>query len=78
MRVTVIGKQKLQGRSKKTGKELNGTIIYFESISPQVEGMRCDSTLIMAAQMPYNDIKVGKDLMLDYDRSGYVAGVSLP
>lgn len=77
MRVTVVGKQKLQGKSKTTGRELNGSIIYFESISPNVEGMRADSALIGSNFMAFDQIKVGKELMLDYDRNGYLVSVSL-
>lgn len=76
MRVTVVGKQKLQGKSKKTGNALDGTIVFFESISPMVEGVRADSTIVMSSHMDFNEIKVGKDLMLDYDRSGYLVSVT--
>lgn len=75
---TVIGIEHRSYVSKKTGKNVEGYNLYLsqEVDAPNVMGVRCFSEWIQP-DMYSDDIEVGSDVTLSYNRFGRVAGVSV-
>lgn len=72
MRVTVIGKERVDKVSKKTGEKMDKTIVHFTHKKRGVEGVAVQSVWVDASFLPYAEIVVGKDYALDRDERGYL------
>lgn len=77
MTVTVVGKSRRVGTSKK-GKDYDFTILmaeYSMRSNDENEGVQVDRINIDARMMPYALIVVGATYSLDFDRNGYLLGI---
>lgn len=75
---TVIGIEHRSYVSKKTGKNVEGYNLYLsqEVDDRNVIGVRCYSEWI-SPELYSDDIEVGSEVSLSYNRFGRVAGVSV-
>lgn len=75
---TVIGIEHRSYVSKKTGKDVEGYNLYLsqEVDDRNVMGVRCYSEWI-APELYSDDIEVGSEVSLAYNRFGRVAGVTV-
>lgn len=77
MKVTVVGKSRRAGTSKK-GKAYDFTTIMVEysmRANDDNDGVQVDRINVDARMMPYALIVVGTMYDLDYDRNGYLLGI---
>ncbi len=77
MKVTIIGKEKVNYLSKKTGKEVNGCILHFKSpiALDKGEGDKCDNEYVKTEMA--NGIDVGDTVEFLYNRFGTVEEIRL-
>lgn len=68
---TVLGKRPVEFTAK-DGKEVKGVSLYLGYEAEGVEGMVTDKVFIPAAKMPKNDIVVGSEVDVLFDRRGKV------
>ena len=75
---TVIGIEHRSYVSKKTGKNVEGYNLYLTQVTDEknVMGVRCYSEWL-SPEMFSDDIEVGSEVMLSYNRFGRVAAVSV-
>lgn len=75
---TVIGIEHRSYVSKKTGKNVEGYNLYLtqETDDKNVMGVRCYSEWL-SPEMYSDDIEVGSEVTLSYNRFGRVAAVSV-
>ena len=73
MKVTVIGREHIEGTGKKSGKPFNLNIVHFNIKKNGVEGMSAEKAILDAITYPMTDIQVGKAYNLEYDSRGFVA-----
>lgn len=76
MKVTVIGKEKMKGVSRKTDRPFDGSIVHMTFRKAGCEGIACDSTYIDANLRYFEEINVGKVYDLDRDGRGYIVDFS--
>lgn len=77
-RIKVIGKQRFEGKSRKTGNDYNFIAVHFISdLGSRGVGQRGDSINLDPAFYPYDDIQVGKEYDVSYGRFGRVDGFVL-
>lgn len=77
MTVTVVGKSRRAGTSKK-GKDYDFTTLMVEysmRANDENEGVQVDRINIDARMMPYAHIVVGATYYFDFDRNGYLLGI---
>ena len=77
MKVTVVGKSRRAGTSKK-GKDYDFTILmaeYSMRVNDDNDGVQVDRINVDARMMPYALIVVGTTYDLDFDRNGYLLGI---
>lgn len=77
MKVTVVGKSRRVGTSKK-GKDYDFTTIMAEypmRVDDDNEGVQVDRVNVDARMMPYVLIVVGTTYDLNFDRNGYLLGI---
>lgn len=77
MKVTVVGKSRRAGTSKK-GKPYDFTTImaeYSMRANDENDGVQVDRINVDARMMSYALIVVGATYVLDFDRSGYLLGI---
>ena len=72
MKVIVLGKENINGTSKKTGKEYNLNMIHITYKRNGVDGQAVDTVALDANTYPIASIAVGKTYDLDRDGRGYV------
>lgn len=72
MRIKVIGKQHLQGTSKRTNNPYNFIQIHHVSPARGVEGLAARTFSLDPNLMLFDDIKVDAEYDVDFDQSGYV------
>lgn len=77
-RIKVIGKQRFEGKSKKTGNDYNFISVYFISeLGTRGMGQRGDNINLDPVFYPYEDIQVGREYDVSYGRYGRVDGFVL-
>lgn len=76
MKVKVVGKQELQGTSKKTGNSYHMIFVYINSQANGVFGLRADRVTLDPSMVPFQSINVGLDYNIDFDQRGQVVGFS--
>ncbi len=77
MKVTVLGKSRHAGTSKK-GKNYDFTTLMVEysmRADDDNDGVQVDRINVDARLMPYSPIFVGGTYELDFDRNGYLLGI---
>ena len=70
----VIGKKPVSFTAK-DGKEITGTTYYLGYETDGVEGMATDKVFISAAKMPKDDIAVGSEVDVLFNRYGKVEAI---
>lgn len=73
MKVTVIGKEHIEGTGKKSGKPFNLNVVHFNAKKNGVEGVAAETAMLDAKAYPITEIQVGKAYNLEYDSRGFVA-----
>lgn len=76
MKVTVLGKEKMQGVSKKTGGEFCGTMVHVTYPKMRCEGKAVETVFIDESYLPYGRIAPDRVYDLDRDGRGYIIGFS--
>ncbi len=77
-KIKVIGKQRFEGKSKKTGNDYNFISVYFISdLGSRGIGQRGDSINLDPTFYNYEDILVGREYEVSYGRYGRVDGFIL-
>lgn len=77
MKVTVVGKSRRAGSSKR-GKDYDFTIImaeYSMLSNDDNDGVQVDRIIVDARMMPYALLVVGATYDLDFDSRGYLLGI---
>lgn len=77
MKVTVVGKSRRAGTSKK-GKDYDFTTLMVEyslRANDDNDGVQVDRINVDARMMPYALIVVGATYLLDFGRNGYLLGI---
>lgn len=74
MVVKVIGKQHMEGTSKKSGNEYNINIVHCIGRDPQVNGFAAMNVTLNAKDYPLDTILLDKEYNLDYGPRGFVVG----
>ena len=77
MKNTVVGKQHLEGISKKTGNPYSMNIVHFTAPEDGVIGVSCNTQNLDPITYPFDSIQVGKEYDLQYNRRGYVTTFAL-
>lgn len=72
MKVTVIGKERIKGVSKKTGKDFDMTVVHYCYKRPGVDGTAVDTLTLNAIKFPPDRIYCDEDYNIDRDNNGYV------
>ncbi len=70
----VLGKRPVSFTAK-DGKEVKGVSLYLGYETEGVEGMAADKVFIPAAKMPKNDIVVGAEVDVLFNRYGKVEAI---
>lgn len=77
-KIKVIGKQRFEGKSKRTGNNYDFIAVYFISeLGSRGVGQRGDSINLDPAFYTYEDIQVGKEYEVSYGRYGRIDGFVL-
>ena len=72
MKIKVIGKAHLEGKSKRTGKDYNFNQIHYLGAAYGVEGQAALTQSLDPAQVPYDSIVIGAEYAIEFDNRGYV------
>lgn len=71
MKIKVIGKQHMEGTSKKTGQPYNFNAIHYNAPARGVDGLAAKTVNLDPALYPFADVVVGSEYNLDFDERGY-------
>lgn len=71
MKITVQGKQHLEGISKKTKNPYNFNQIHYLAPARGVEGLAAKTLGLDPALFPLSNIHVGKEYIIEFDDMGY-------
>ena len=74
MKVTLVGKNRLNGTSKKTGKPYDFNVAYVTYAEKGIDGLRCDNFMLDPGEYPYETLFTGKTYNVEFNRTGYVIG----
>lgn len=77
MKVTVIGKFRKQGVSRKTGEVYDICNAYVTHPLRGAEGLVSERVSLNPAQFDFDGIQIGKSYNLDYDSNGFLMDFSL-
>lgn len=77
MKVSVIGKEYVSGKSRKTGKDFAANVVHVCYKKNGVDGLAVDGIWLDPMSYPLSDIQVGKVYDLDRDGRGYVCGFEI-
>ena len=77
MKVTVIGKSRKQGVSKKTGELYDICNAYVTHPLRGAEGLVAEKVFLNPEQYDFAGIQIGKSYNLDFDANGYLVDFSL-
>ena len=72
MKIKVIGKAHLEGKSKKTGKDYNFNQIHYLGVAYGVDGQAALTQNLDPARVPYDSIVIGAEYAIEFDNRGYV------
>lgn len=74
MKVTVVGKRHLAGKSRKTGNDFDNNLVYVTVKQYGVEGLSVDTLWLKSHEYPLDTINVGTVYDVDRDSRGYIVG----
>lgn len=77
MKIKVIGKAHLEGKSKRTGNEYNFNQIHYNAPARGVEGVAAQTLNLDPIQYPIGTIFVGSTYDVEFDNHGYVVAFDL-
>lgn len=77
MKVMVMGKEHVQGTSRKTQKPFDNTVVYVQHKKNGVDGVVCGNVWLNAGTYPIEGIQLGKTYNLDRDERGFVMAFEL-
>ena len=72
MKIKVIGKAHLEGKSKRTGNEYNFNQVHYTGPDKGVEGIAALTLSLDPGIIPYADIKLNTEYEVDFGPHGYV------
>ena len=72
MKVTVLGKQNLQGTSRRTGKSFDSNVVHVSMEQNGVEGKAVQTIWLDPNTYPLAGIRVGAAYTVDYDSRGFL------
>ena len=72
MKIKVIGKAHLEGKSRKTGRDYNFNQIHYLGSAFGVEGQAALTQSLDPAHYPYDSISIGAEYNIEFDNRGYV------
>lgn len=72
MKVTVTGKERISGTSKKTGRAFDSVVVYVVFPAKGVTGLKTDNIWLDPNQYPLDSIKVNSDYDVDLDIRGWL------
>lgn len=71
MEIKVIGKQHMEGTSKKTGQPYNFNAIHYNAPARGVEGVAAKTVNLDPSLFPFSDVIIGAEYDLQFDERGY-------
>lgn len=71
MKITVIGKQHMEGTSKKTGNPYNFNQVHYNAPSRGVEGVAAKTLNLDPSMANYGSIQVGGTYNVEFDERGF-------
>lgn len=71
MKIKVIGKQHMEGTSKKTGQPYNFNTIHFNAPARGVDGVAAQTVNLDPALYPFANVVIGGEYELEFDQRGY-------
>ncbi len=71
MKIKVIGKQHMEGTSKRTGQPYNFNAIHFNGPARGVEGLAAQTVNLDPSIYPFADVVIGAEYNLEFDQRGY-------
>lgn len=73
----IIGIRRMSGKSKKTGKDYAGYLVFYQYFQENVDGVACESAFlsdqVLGARIP----QLGQNLRIFYNKNGYATEVEL-
>ncbi len=72
MKVNVVGKREMKGKSRQTGRDYHFISVSYVYHDPQVEGFGVGVVNLNPQLAPFASIKLQKDYAIDFDQSGRV------
>ena len=76
MKVTVVGKEHVSGKSRKTGNPFDANIAHVTHKKNGCEGLTVDSIWLDTAAYPLRGIEVGAEYNVDRDSRGFIVDFS--
>lgn len=73
-RIKVIGKQHMEGTSKKTGQPYNFNTVHYNAPARGVDGLAAKTVNIDPAIYPLAQIAIGAEYVVEFDERGYCVG----
>ncbi len=70
-RIKVIGKQHMEGTSRRTGQAYNFNSIHYNAPARGVEGVAAKVVNIDPTIFPFAQIAIGSEYEVDFDERGY-------
>lgn len=74
MKVVVIGKERMQGTSKKSGNQYDATSVHVRHAKARTEGEAVMSIWVDTNLMSYSEIGIGQAYDADFDNRGFLVG----
>ena len=74
MKIKVIGKAHLEGKSKRTGNDYNFNQVHYTGPDKGVEGIAALTLFLDPGIIPYADIKLNAEYDVEFNNRGYVVG----
>ena len=71
MRIKVIGKAHMEGKSKRTGNDYNFNQVHYLGAARGVEGQAALTVSLDPGVVPYASIQIGADYTAEFDNRGY-------
>lgn len=72
MKVTVVGKREMKGKSRNTGRNYHFIEISYTYRHPAIEGFGVSTVNLDPSMAPFEAIKLQKEHTIDFDQSGRV------
>lgn len=77
MKIKVLGKQHLEGISKKTGQPYNFNQVHYLGKQRGVEGQAALTLMLDPAEFPLGSIELGREYIAEFDGRGYLQEFTL-